>query len=276
MLPPKWSIERNKRLFKQILIPEIQRLLALEDLSKEESLLAGTIQAARNDFERDPEVIARLQIATAIGGTHSVSMSIEHVLFDLVCNPDVLEEVTDEIRSKSAEIGGVWDHFAYDSLPKVDSILKESARLRPPTMTVYNRIMQTDYTLSNGVTLRKGEQICVSGCSIQKDPNIYPDVFTKYGGLRSYAQGQRDSKPHPYKSSDEDLIWGAGRWACPGRFLANIEAKIIIVKLLSEYEFKLLPGKGRPKDMTFHEYNFVGEHEKIMVRRRENDLWVGS
>lgn len=56
-------------------------------------------------------------------------------------------------------------------------------------------------------------------------------------------------------------------------FLATPEAKIILVKLLSEYEFALVEGKGRFERTTFHDCGFIGEHEKLMVRRREIKKW---
>ncbi len=271
LLPAKWRLEKNVRKLESFIIPEALRLLAQKDLSSDGNLLSWMIQGSRSDTERDPKVLTRLQFVTAAGGTHTVGMLIDNALFDLVTNPSLLEEVREEIREKHQENDGIWDHEAYESLVKLDSALKESTRVGPPTMTVYNRLMQSDYTLSNGVTLKKGQMICVSSCSIQKDPDIFTDPES-YNGLRAYEQGLEDHQAHPFKFADRELSWGAGRWACPGRFLANLEAKIILVKLLDEYDFKLPPGKTRPKRITLHEYGFIGEHETLMVRRRRSNI----
>ena len=271
MLPAKWKLEKNVRKLESFIIPEAQKLLAQRDLSSDTNLLSWMIQGSRSDMERDPKILTRLQAVTAAGGTHSVGMFIDNALYDIVTDPRLLEEVREEIREKHKENNGIWDHGAYESLIKLDSALKESARVGPPTMTVYNRLMQSDYTLSNGITLKKGQMICVSGCSIQKDPDIFLNPES-YNGLRAYNQSLEDHQAHPFKFADSELGWGAGRWACPGRFLANLEAKIILVKLLDEYDFKLPRGKSRPARITFHDYGFIGQHEKLMVRRRKSSL----
>lgn len=274
LLPAKWRLEKNVKKLQSFIVPEAQRLLGQKELPTEANLLSWMIQGARNDVERDPKILARLQAVTAGGGTHTVGMFVDNALYDFVTHPKLLEEVRKEMREKHNENDGLWDHDTYESLFKLDSALKESARVGPPTMTVYNRLMQSDYTLSNGITLRKGQMICVSGCSIQGDPNVFRDPET-YHGLRAYNQSLEDHKAHPFKLADSELVWGAGRWACPGRFLANLEAKIIMVKLLNEYDFQLPPGKTRPRRITFHDFGFIGEHETLMARRRKGSLDLG-
>jgi cytochrome P450 len=274
LLPAKWKLEANLRKLETYVVPEVKRMLAQKELPKESYQLSWMIQGSRNDTERDPWILSRLQAATAAGGTHSVGMFILHALYDLVTHPELMEEVCEEIRVQQHENGGRWEYGSYDSLAKLDSALKETARTSPPTMTVYNRLMLSDYTLSNGVHLRKGGLIAVSGCSVQGDESIFPDAKT-YDGLRAYKQTLADGKARPFKGADHELGWGAGRWACPGRYLANIETKLMLVKLLQEYEFQMPAGKTHPTKVTFHDFGFIDDHEKLQVRRRRNAPTVG-
>lgn len=274
LLPAKWKLRRNMKYSTNLVVPEAQKLLAQQKPPTNPNLLSWMIQGSKNDLERDPQILTRLQAATAAGGPHSVGMFIDNALFDLVAHGELLEEVREEIGARHKDVKGVWDHAAFDSLHKLDSCLKESARIGPPTMTVYNRLMESDYILSNGFTLKKGQMMCISGCSVQKDPDIFADSKS-YNGLRAYNQSRKDRQAHPFKFADGELGWGAGRWACPGRFLAVLETKIILVKLLDEYEFKLFPGKTRPQRITFHDYGFIGEHEKLLIKRRKSTLGLG-
>ncbi|KAL6720897.1 Thromboxane-A synthase [Lecanora helva] len=273
-LPAKWKLERNLKTLEGMVIPEVHKRMSQKEMLDDPNLLSWMIQASRNEMERDPRILSRLQAATASGGTHSVGMFIASALFDLVAHPELFGKIQEEIQAKQEEIDGVWDHSAYDSLYKLDSALKETARLGPPTMTVYNRQLQSDYTLSNGVLLRKGQLICVSACSIQDDDMVFPNAQC-YDGLRAYEQSLRDGQAHPFKFVDGELGWGSGRWACPGRFLAVLETKIMLVKLLTGYDFKLLPGNSRPQRFTFHDFGFIGEHERLLVRRKSRSL-IGS
>jgi cytochrome P450 len=68
---------------------------------------------------------------------------------------------------------------------------------------------------------------------------------------------------------EKDYIhFGFGRQACPGRYYAVGAVKIMMIKLLSEFEFKFVDGKRRPKVFTADEYCFLNPTSKLMVRKR--------
>ena len=78
------------------------------------------------------------------------------------------------------------------------------------------------------------------------DPEIHPhpDTFDPYRHLRK----RQDSNTHKFHfaSVSEDMLnWGAGRHACPGRFFAQETLKLLIIYLLTHYEFKHAEGKGK-------------------------------
>ena len=51
-------------------------------------------------------------------------------------------------------------------------------------------------------------------------------------------------------TTGEDAIsFGHGKHACPGRFFASNEIKVILVGLLMRYEFKFMEGMGRPENV---------------------------
>lgn len=146
--------------------------------------------------------------------------------------------------------------------------MKETMRLNPASLTAYSRAMQKDFTLSNGVTLKKGSLVCASSCSKQLDHTVFADPGA-YDALRAYNQDFEAHRALPLKSIDEDgLRWGTGRWACPGRFLASLEAKVILVKIVDEFDIKLLEGQTRPASKMFHEFIFADSHAKLQMRRR--------
>ena len=96
------------------------------------------------------------------------------------------------------EINGVWDYDAFQSLHKLDSAMKESARLSPGSNTTFSRVLLNDYTLSNGVRLRKGQFICVSSYSESMNPRLIdePEI---YDALRAYNQNFEDHVARPFR-----------------------------------------------------------------------------
>jgi cytochrome P450 len=128
-----------------------------------------------------------------------------------------------------------WDMNAFNRLDKLDSAMKETSRLAPGSLLVYSRVVEEDCVLSSGLQLKKGQYITTSGHSIATDPEIFPEP-RKYNALRFFHNLERH-RAQPFRSVEgDDHRWGAGRWACPGRFIASIVSKVILVKLLDEYE----------------------------------------
>lgn len=50
------------------------------------------------------------------------------------------------------------------------------------------------------------------------------------------------ARNHFVNVNDQNLGFGYGRHACPGRFFANNEIKLILAKLLLEYDIKMVDG----------------------------------
>lgn len=48
----------------------------------------------------------------------------------------------------------------------------------------------------------------------------------------------------------DQLHWGVGSHACPGRFFASYEIKMLLAEILIRYDIELLPGAERPRDLA--------------------------
>lgn len=64
------------------------------------------------------------------------------------------------------------------------------------------------------------------------------------------------------------LSFGYGSQACPGRYFAIGEIKMILMRLLLEYEFKFAEGETRPAVMYADENVFIDPHAKLLMRLR--------
>ncbi|KAF2122563.1 hypothetical protein BDV96DRAFT_560995, partial [Lophiotrema nucula] len=73
------------------------------------------------------------------------------------------------------------------------------------------------------------------------------------------------------------LGFGRGKQACPGRYFAAAELKIMLTRILTGYEFNFVEGTDRPKSLFLDENCFPDPAAKLMLRRRKNghpDRWV--
>ncbi len=67
---------------------------------------------------------------------------------------------------------------------------------------------------------------------------------------------------------DANTNFGLGRHACPGRFFAAAETKLILAYLLLRYDIRLKEGEGRPRPMMFMMTKSPSPSAEIMFRRR--------
>ena len=109
--------------------------------------------------------------------------------------------------------------------------------------------------------------------AIALDENLMPGAH-EFDPMRFYKQRQDpdEANLHQFTTTEKNsLHFGYGKWACPGRFFAMYEIKLILAYLLLKYEFKF-PGEGkRPENLSAHEYVFPDQDAHVLFREREGN-----
>ncbi|OTA98361.1 hypothetical protein M426DRAFT_69945 [Hypoxylon sp. CI-4A] len=275
LLPAKWHLERGWKIIEDRILPLVKRRMreAEDGGPTNPDMVSWMVKDSKSALQRDPWSLTRLVGTLTAGGTYSTANFVVETLSDLVSSPELLEEIREEIQERNRETGGVWSQAAFNNLDKLESAMKESSRLAPSSLLLYGRVVGEDYTLSDGLRLKKGQTIAVCSHLKASDPELFAEPES-YKGRRFYDTDLASHRAQPFRHVDSALLtWGSGRWACPGRFFANMAAKIILVKLIDEYEFNFLDGK-RPPNATMHEFILFHPFGRLAVRRRETSLGI--
>lgn len=276
LLPAKWRLNHNWRELESYVSPEVQRLSKIHEDGKttaENDLLSWMVRDASTAFEKDPSVLTILCGSVATAAIFSNANLMCHALADFAAHPEVLEAVRSEIRSRHAAIGGRWDMNALSDLDKLESAMKETARLASSPLIVYNRVVQQDYVVG-GIHLKKGQFVTMSGRERTMDPALFENPES-YDGLRFCRPDKlEEHRAKAFRTVDTDILtWGAGRAACPGRLIADVAAKIFLIQMIDEYDFALVDGKPL-KPGVLHEFVFFNPESKILVRRRHDAVGI--
>ncbi|OCK79495.1 cytochrome protein [Lepidopterella palustris CBS 459.81] len=209
------------------------------------------------------------QLNYTLGAVHTTSVTFVNILYDLMAHPEYIELLREEI-SRVFQEHGKWDKTALTKLKLMDSFMKESARLTPVTMLPVNRVAEETVTLSDGTVIPKGATLGVPTLR-SVDPSVYQDPL-KFDGHRFYNLSQQPGGATKYQfvsTSNDSIIFGHGKHACPGRFFASNEIKIILVHLLTKYELKFPEGTtDRPKPMEMGADLMPNPEMKILIRSR--------
>lgn len=107
-------------------------------------------------------------------------------------------------------------------------------------MLAMQRVAQTTWTFNDGFSIPPGSFVALPGFHRGFDPDVHPnpEVFDARRHLRK-REATDTHKYHFGSASDDVLTWGGGTHACPGRFFAQESLKLIVVYLLTNYDFKL-------------------------------------
>lgn len=281
ILPFYWRGRTYIRKAKRFLAPTISD--RLQSVSKstyekdypdeQEIMLSYMVQEARGP-EQDPEWLSQLNVILALASIHTVQMSIVHILYDLISHPEYIPILREEIVSVYKADNHVWTRHSYNRLAKLDSLMRESQRLSPPQFLSFHRIMKRDFVLSDGTKLPKDSHVCMATQAIQNDPSITPDPIT-FDPLRYYKLRQRPGEEHMHQFANADrtaLNFGYGKNACPGRFFASLEIKIIVTRLLMEFDMESGEKAGRPRNSTVHEFIVPDMKANIWFKKRRTSV----
>jgi len=284
-------VHLTTRKFTAILRPEIERRLAAYD-ARQRDPEDKSIEPERNDFLQwsidqakagnDPHMWKTSTLATRVlllnfAAIHTSSFSITSVILDLVASkPEYIEELRAEIQSVLAEHNGEWNKRALARMEKLDSVFRESARLNSfVTVGLPRRVVAKDgITTPSGVKIPCGATVAVPSYAVLLDDDVYPDASTfnpfRFSDERSNQNVdyiKRAAKSFA-TTSTEYLAFGHGRNACPGRFFAANELKIMLAHVVLNYDFEMK--ESRPRNKWFGMVRVPPMQATVKIRRRVN------
>lgn len=247
----------HTRRFRKIIIAETERRLRIHEAGGPEpnDFLQWSIQQAKatgNPYMWRSAVLADRILIVNFAAIHTTSLTLTEAILDLVSSqPEHLDAIREEIASVFALHNGQWSKPALSHLHKLDSAIRESARLNSIVTIGLGRTVVADAGLTTagpgGAHLPKGTKVSVAACRIMRDEARYAGgaAFLPFRfSDRRAAQGAdhvrlaRNALP---TTNPDFLTFGHGRHACPGRFFAAAEMKLVLAHAILRYDFAMLP-----------------------------------
>lgn len=189
---------------------------------------------------------------------HTSSFSLTSVLLDLVSSgptngPRYVAELRREITEGLARHGGVWDKSTLADMPKLDSTMRESARVNSFVTVAVTRMVVAPkgITTPGGVQIPQGTTVGSHGFPRMHDEEFYPDPEDfrpfRFAEKRveqgsSFLEGAKQAFT---ATSGEFVGFGHGRHACPGRFFASAELRLMLAYVVMNYDFEFQDARPR-------------------------------
>ncbi|KAI1330891.1 cytochrome P450 [Xylariaceae sp. FL0255] len=246
-----------------------------EDVKNEETLLDWMFEKG-DDEETTVTEMANRQLIMTLASVHTTSTNTATFLFELCAHPEWVTVLRDEIEDVKRQTGDAsktdikrW----HRQLERMDSFLLECFRLHPPILLSPQRVALQPYTLKDGVHIPKGCRIAFANAEHQMDPEVTADPHT-FDPMRSYrkrhsASDQYDRNQAVLTDLNNNLTFGYGNQSCPGRFLGVAEIKMLLSRLILEFDFRYPEGKSMPQTLSADENVFLDPRATLMMRKRK-------
>lgn len=294
--------------FTQILTPEIQRrqqqsadVGPVDDAQQDDGAAEAGNPRGKNDFlqwlltrsltkshtrpdETDPDIICARLLHINFASVHTTSFIASNALLDILAAPTsqgVLEKLETEARESMENVELDSDakvrNWARNSLPKMkylDSALRESSRRASIIGVGVNHkvVAKGGVTTPDGTFLPEGSLVAVHSWGVHNDGDLY-DGPGEYRPFRFVEGTEQFTATGPTY-----LGFGHGKHACPGRFFAANELKLLIAYLLVNYDIQMVMeggvggnwnGKGhRPECEWFGPNHVFPDGAKLRVRKK--------
>ncbi|KAG8217979.1 cytochrome P450 [Butyriboletus roseoflavus] len=189
-------------------------------------------------------------------------------LYNLAANPQYIQPLREEVEKIIREEG--WSKDAVANMHKIDSFMKESQRMDGIGLVNMVRKAMKDVTFSDGTVIPKGTFVVMATQLMHRDDEFYddPEVFNPFRFADMRAEDNTDMKHQFSTISPEYLVFGYGRHACPGRFLAATTLNTMLAHLVLSYDVKLEDNATRPRNLRIGTAISANPTARIMLRRR--------
>ncbi|OJD34129.1 ent-kaurene oxidase [Diplodia corticola] len=186
--------------------------------------------------------VVRAYLGFVFAAVHSTTVVVVNVLFNLAAMPDFTTELREEITTVLARHDGVMTFQALQEMTKLDSFMKETLRLYPLQFANFQRKVLKPFALSTGPVIPAHTVIEVPSMAVSLDPARFPDP-TRFDPLRFHrlrTAPAADPSKHQFATVAEDSTnFGWGRHACPGRFFAANEIKMVVAAVVRGWDVKM-------------------------------------
>ncbi|XP_056403235.1 cholesterol 24-hydroxylase-like isoform X2 [Hyla sarda] len=195
-------------------------------------ILTQILKGADLEGDCDMEDLLDNFVTFFIAGQETTANQLSFTIMELTRNPEILEKVQAEVD----EVIGAKRDIEYDDLGELQylsQVLKEALRLYP-TAPGTSRAIEEE-TVIEGVRIPPKVTLMFNSYVMGRMPQFYPDPLV-FNPDRFHQDA-----PKPYYSY---FPFSLGPRSCIGQVFAQMEAKVVMAKLLQRFQFELVEGQS--------------------------------
>lgn len=216
--------------------------------SKKRDMLGSFLQHGLTREEAKQESILNMT-----AGSDTTATTIRATLLCIITNPRVYRILVDEIDGATAngiipsEAGMVVSEAQARSLPYLQACIKEGLRWYPPVAAEMSKQVPAGGDTICGYKVPGGVKVGYSAKALHRNPELFgpdPDSFRPERWIlqSEYPDIGHEHDPVKLKAmqSNNDLVFGHGKYQCLGKPVALMELNKVYIELFKRFNFEIL------------------------------------
>ncbi|KUI55605.1 Pisatin demethylase [Cytospora mali] len=182
-----------------------------------------------------------------IAGSDTTANAIKMTVAHIAANPNVAIKLRNEIKAAISDgrISSPVTNAEATQLPYLQAVIMEGLRVHPPFGGLIMKAVGPDGDMFDGKFLPAGTRIGHSTWAVTHEISVFgadADVFRPERWLEA------DEKTRATMRKQTELVFGSGRWGCPGKTVAFIELNKVMVALFRNFDFHLIDTPASRKE----------------------------
>ena len=216
-----------------------ERRKAMASGSTRQDLLQSLLEASEENMQEDgkpscsgclsnDEILATV-ITILNAGYETTSSALGYTAYLLALNPAIQDKLTREIQDYYDANPDASLYDAAENVDYVTMVLNESLRLYPPAPR-FDRECNKTCAVSDNLVILEGVDVSIPVFVLHRNPKYWPNP-EKFDPER-FRPGEQSYPLFAY------LPFGEGPRHCIGKRLALLEAKMALVSIVKDFQFK--------------------------------------
>ncbi|KAI2627187.1 cytochrome P450 [Xylaria nigripes] len=172
-------------------------------------------------------------------GTETASTAMRAIFLYILSSPKQYQKLQDEIMTSIQEgrISNPVTNNEAKQLPYLQAVINEGIRMVPPLITGFAKRVPPGGDTLCGQFVPEGTDVFVNTMAIMRNTEVFgedADIFRPERFLEASAERRAEMLKHV------DIVFGHGRWGCPGQMLARLEMNKFIVEILRRCDLQIV------------------------------------
>ncbi|KAJ9224986.1 hypothetical protein DTO027B5_2442 [Paecilomyces variotii] len=196
------------------------------------------VRSKYSDIIDDNMMITYL-LNNLIAGSDTTANLLCATIYYVLKNPNVHEKLSMECASLETPVS--WKKA--QQLPYLDAVMREAMRIHPGAALMLERVVpEGGLTLPDGRYIPEGTIVGMNPWVVNRDEAVFgpePDRFIPERWMKQIHETEAEFQTRRSKMKSCELSFGAGKRACLGKRLSQLESYKLIATLFSTFEMGL-------------------------------------